>query len=62
MKSKAYAQYFGGLIAGIGLGFLICRACQSQGWLDVATNPLFIVGGGVMIAVGVALAQLRPRH
>jgi len=62
MRSRAYPQYFGGLIAGIGLGFLICRACQAKGWLDVATSPLFIVGGGIMVAAGVALAQLRPRQ
>ena len=55
--SKPYFQYFGGVIAGVGLGFLICRVCQSKGWLDVATNPLFIVGGGVMIALGIALTQ-----
>ncbi len=59
---RAYAQYFGGVMAGVGLGFLICRACQSKGWLDVANNPLFIVGGGLMIAAGVALAQLRPKR
>ena len=57
IMSKPYFQYFGGVIAGVGLGFLICRACQSKGWLDVATNPLFIVGGGIMIALGVALTQ-----
>ena len=62
MKSKAYGQYFGGVIAGVGLGFLICRACQSKGWLDVATNPLFIIGGGIMIAIGIALAQLRSKQ
>ncbi len=62
MRSRAYAQYFGGLVAGIGLGFLICRACQAKGWLDVGNSPLFIVGGGIMIAVGVALAQVRPKQ
>jgi len=62
MRSRAYAQYFGGLIAGIGLGFLICRACQAKGWLDVASNPLFIVGAAIMIAAGVCLAQLRPKQ
>ena len=61
MISKSYPQYFGGVLAGVGLGFLICRACQSKGWLDVATNPLFVIGGGIMIALGIALAQLRPK-
>ena len=39
------------------MGFLICRACQSKAWLDVATNPLFILGGGLLIAVGTLCAQ-----
>ena len=57
--ARTYRVYYGGVIAGVGLGFLICRACESRGWLDVAANPLFIVGGGAFIALGIALARFE---
>ncbi len=59
--SKPNRHNIGGVITGIGLGFLICRACQSEGWADVATNPLFIVGGGILIAFGLAVTQCGVR-
>ncbi|MBM4094062.1 MAG: hypothetical protein FJ276_32335 [Planctomycetes bacterium] len=59
MKGHYSNDYYAGIVAGIGTGLLVCRACQNQGWMDVGSHPVTILGGILLWGLGLVCGWRR---
>lgn len=54
-------EYFGGVIAGCGVGALLARAVVYSNGSDSLLHPLAMVAAFLLIAIGAGLAQSAQR-
>ena len=55
--TKFTREYVGGVIAGVGLGFLIAHSLVRSNLIGEGFNPILVIGGFILIAIGGSLAR-----